>query len=484
MNTHAMTEAPATYGEANHQRLYEIIGRRDPSYNGKFFVGVLTTGIYCLPCCAARTPKPQNIRFFSSYADAEAAGLRPCKRCKPDRLLLYEEERQVVEAIERLRKNPDEVRRAEDLADLLGCGLTKLNALCHTYYHATPAHLIADARMSWARRQLQAGTEVGEVGLSCGFESLSGFYEQFRRFNGMAPGDYRDLRDGESFRITWPERFLRAPWLAYLGRDPESLCERLRSDGLELAANLNVPACLRLEFSDDAMTVRFAPEVDGFLAHQAIQRLLGLGQDLDGFRSLMGQSEEDIRLLPEGAVLRIPQTVSVWDGIVWAVLGQQVNVAFAARLRSRLAQLAGTQVAEGLWTVPTPAQMAELAPEDLTPLQFSSRKSEYLIGIAREVTEGRLRLERLDRGPATKSERKLLELKGIGPWAAHYILMRACGFMDATPLGDTGLTSALQLRFGGDRPEETRTKELMKRYAPYRSLATYHLWQSLKLGVG
>lgn len=479
-----MSVAPAQFGDHRHERYYEIITRRDPEFNGKFFTGVLTTGIYCLPSCGARTPKPENVRFFATYEEAERAGLRPCKRCRPDRLLLFEEERRLETVVEELRRNPDAIRGVEDLAARLDCGSSKLNSLFHAYFHATPAHVIASARIAWSQARLREGGDAGEVGLASGYESLSGFYEQFRRFTAMSPGEYRDIAKGASFRMAWPERFSMEPWLAYLGRDPESACEHRVEGGFEFAANLGVPAKVAIEFQEGGLAISVPDGVNRYEAHASVARLLGLGQDLDGFRAQMSQDEADRRLLPEGRVLRIPQTVTVWDGIVWAILGQQVNVPFAAKLRSRLARLAGAQVAPDLWSVPSPEAVARLTVEDLSPHQFSARKAEYLIGLAGEVVGGRLDLPRLVAGPATRTERDLLSQRGIGPWAANYILMRACGFMDATPIGDTGLTSALQRRFGGDRPDETLTKELMKRYAPYRSLATYHLWQSLRLGVG
>lgn len=484
MDTSPVTASPSKYGEAEHTRYYSIISARDQRYNGKFFTGVMTTGIYCLPGCAARTPKPQNVCFFQTFQDAERAGLRPCKRCKPDRLLLFEEEGRMQEVIENLRAHPDSFRRSEDLAERLRCGLSKLNQLSHLYYHSTPAHLIASARIEWAKCSLQQGGDVGEVGFACGYESLSGFYDQFKKFTGMSPGDYRAIATSDRFVVAWPDRFQRAAWLAYLGRDPESRCERHVEQGFELAVNLDRPLCIRLTFTETGIEVGYDAGANPFQVHTVIARLLGLAQDLDGFRQFMNTDPEDSKLLPGGAVLRIPQTATVWDGIVWAVLGQQVNIAFAARLRSRLAVLAGERVGPELWTVPTPQRVATLKIEDLSSLQFSARKAEYLIGIAQTVVSNAWDLDALAKGPATRAERALLELRGIGPWAAHYILMRACGFMDATPLGDTGLTSALQLRFGGERPEENRTRELMKRYAPYRSLATYHLWQSLKSGGG
>jgi AraC family transcriptional regulator of adaptative response / DNA-3-methyladenine glycosylase II len=132
--------------EDRHAACYDVISRRDPAYNGRFFTGVLTTGIYCLPSCAARTPKIENVRFFDTAADAERFGLRPCRRCRPDRLHLFEEETALRAVVERFRNMPWQIRGIQDLANAMDCGISKLNALCHAHYHSTPAHLIARGR--------------------------------------------------------------------------------------------------------------------------------------------------------------------------------------------------------------------------------------------------------------------------------------------------------------------------------------------------
>jgi 3-methyladenine DNA glycosylase/8-oxoguanine DNA glycosylase len=125
--------------------------------------------------------------------------------------------------------------------------------------------------------------------------------------------------------------------------------------------------------------------------------------------------------------------------------------------------------------------VAALEPEQLKPLQFSRSKAEYVIGLARKVASGELPLEDLPEGAATSAALRLAAERGIGPWTAHYVLMRGCGFGDCVPLGDAGLTLALQRHHQLDhRPTVKETAALMAPFAPHRSLATFHLWASLK----
>jgi 3-methyladenine DNA glycosylase/8-oxoguanine DNA glycosylase len=117
---------------------------------------------------------------------------------------------------------------------------------------------------------------------------------------------------------------------------------------------------------------------------------------------------------------------------------------------------------------------------DLRVLRFSGRKAEYLIGLARAAVDGALDLDELDRAHAPAVEARMLALRGIGPWSSQYVLMRSLGFADCVPVGDAALTLALQRYFDlAERPDAARTRQLMERFAPWRSLATFHLWQTL-----
>jgi 3-methyladenine DNA glycosylase/8-oxoguanine DNA glycosylase len=138
------------------------------------------------------------------------------------------------------------------------------------------------------------------------------------------------------------------------------------------------------------------------------------------------------------------------------------------------------QIAAGWFLPPAPHAVAELAADELVGLQFSRAKAAYLIGAAQAALDGRLPLAQLAGRSATQIERLLLALRGIGPWSANYVLMRSYGFLDCVPVGDAGLTASLQRYFKLEqRPDKRTTLALMEPFSPYRSLATFHLWQRL-----
>jgi AraC family transcriptional regulator of adaptative response / DNA-3-methyladenine glycosylase II len=214
-------------------------------------------------------------------------------------------------------------------------------------------------------------------------------------------------------------------------------------------------------------------------AHRIVRRLLGLDLDPASFIRGVRRHRRLARFVARRPGLRIPQTVDVFEGLVWSIIGQQINLPFALRLRRRLIELTGTPI-DGLVAHPDAAAVARLDYRDLTAAQYSRRKAEYLIDTSRLVARGDLAPETFPAEPATLVEQNMLAVRGLGPWSAQYVMMRACGFADCVPAGDSGLATALErLHDLDERPGPDETRRLMEPFAPFRSLATFHLWRML-----
>jgi AraC family transcriptional regulator of adaptative response / DNA-3-methyladenine glycosylase II len=463
----------------NPAQLYERVLAGDASCNGRFFFGVTTTGIYCLPSCKARKPKPANTRFFATTEAARAAGLRPCKKCRPDDFALGADP--ILENIEQLvaeiRANPSAFRDARAIVKRSGFGPTRLFELFRQHYHATPADILLRARLARAKQHLlDSPAPLTDVALSSGFESLSVFHERFRTFNGLTPSAYRDLSDTRVFDISLPTGYPLAHLKRALARDESGITKRLAGETYTTVVRLGeTPSLLRLHFSSKSVRVEAANHTPA--AHALVVALLGLDQDAAAFARLarkLGLS----RFVAGRPELRITQTPSVFDGLLWAIIGQQINLPFAFQLRRRLIERTSAPFAENLHAPPTPAAIAALSCDDLKPLQFSRSKAAYVIDTARLVASGQLDLDALRTMSATRAERTLLAIRGLGPWSVNYLMMRSLGFADCVPLGDTGVTSGLHALLKLDeRPDIDATKRLMSVFSPHRSLATAHLWQ-------
>jgi len=467
--------------------MYERVLASDPACNGRFFLGVLTTGIYCLPSCKARKPKFENIRFFPSCEAARAAGLRPCKKCHPDDFARGADP--VLETVEavvaEIRANPDAFPDARAVIKRLGFGATRTFELFRLHYHTTPADLLLRARLATAKRHLLATSHpLPEIAFAAGFESLSVFHEHFRQLNGLTPAAYRALSSATSFELSLPPGFLLGYLRRALSRDIHSVNERLEADTYTAALQLpSGPAILTLHLSSQKVRATISPAFahspppSAVEAHGVVVALLGLDDDTAAFARL-ARKLGLARLISGRVELRISRTPSLYDGLLWSVIGQQINFPFACLLKRRLFELAGTRLPNGLFVPPTPAAVAALESRDLLPLQFSRQKADYVISLSRLIAHGALDLEALRAMSATRAERTLLGLRGLGPWSVNYIMMRALGFPDSVPLGDTGVTSGLQSLLSLEqRPDVDATRRLMAMFSPHRSLATAHLWQ-------
>ena len=289
-----------------------------------------------------------------------------------------------------------------------------------------------------------------------------------------------------SFSIPLPPSYPIDRILGYLGRDAESLTVQVSGQSFALGLWIGgVPAVLRVEMTPGEARARLEGRRLGSNAEDRardhLRRLLGLHIDPEPFERHVQASPRLAPLIAGRLGLRIPQTPDLFDGLAWVVLGQQITLAFAYTLRRRLVERTGSALPGGLFTPPTAEAVANLEIEELLGVQFSRRKAEYLIGAAQRIVAGELDLERLSAGTPEEAEAGLLAVRGLGPWSAHYLMMRAFGFEDCVPVGDAGLVKGLARFFNlPERPGAAETQELMRPFAPYRSWATFHLWQSLK----
>jgi AraC family transcriptional regulator, regulatory protein of adaptative response / DNA-3-methyladenine glycosylase II len=468
---------------------WDRIVAREGRFDGKFIVGVLSTGIYCLPSCTARPPKPENVRVLKTEAQALAAGLRPCKRCRPD--LFYRGEDADVALFEglaqRVRAAPATFADAPALARACGVSQTKLGELMRGHAHLTPAAWLKRERVQAAARLLlSTERRVVDVGHAAGFESESAFHRQFLAATRMTPGAYRGLNGASVFMLHLPAGYRAQEVLAYHARDPASPCERVDGTRLLKALTLEETAVvLEISLEREAAWCRIHArnELDrtsAALAHSAALRMLGLTHDVAAFETRAARHPRMAALLARRRGLRLPLTPSGFEGLSWAIIGQQINVSFASTLRRELLELAGERIGD-MCAHPTAAQVAALDVRDLRKRRFSRSKAEYLIGAAQAIVARALDPDTMVEGSAVAAEHNLTKVRGIGTWTARYMLMRGAGFADCAPVGDVALAAALQkLNACAARPEPKEVEALMLPFAPHRSLATCHLWASLR----
>ena len=262
---------------------------RSAKFDGKFIIGVRTTGIYCLPSCPTHPAKPENVTLVRTEAQAQALGLRACKRCRPD--LYYRGADEGTDLFEglaaRVTADTAAFTDASALAKAAGVSATRLGELLRTHAHLAPAQWLRRQRVAQAGREL-LGTrdKVAEIGFGAGFESESVFHRQFLAHARMTPGAYRALDGAQVFLLQLPAGYRAAEILGYHGRDPEGLAERSEGNRIWKALQTSDgPAVLEITLEKEGAWVRIHADTRlgrdamAFL-HGAALRMLGLNNEV------------------------------------------------------------------------------------------------------------------------------------------------------------------------------------------------------------
>lgn len=477
---------------------YAALLARDARFDGHFFVAVTSTGIYCRPVCRARTPRRVNCRFFGHAAAAEAAGFRPCRRCRPElappQAALASAAGLAGAAAARLEAGLVDDGGLPGLAKGLGISERHLRRVFRERFGVSPVAYLQTQRLLLAKRLLtDTDLPITEIALAAGFGSLRRCNELFLAQYGHAPGALR--RDRQSPQDAAPPTALASEAgfrFALAFRPPfdwPRLCAFLGARaiaGVEAVSEGCYRRSVRIESprlsAQGWLEVSAAKDRPVVLARLARELIPVLPQVLAGVKRLCDLACEPAAVLrvlgplaAEAPGLRIPGAFDRFEMCVRAVLGQQITVRAAHTLAGRLVARFGSPVVtpwpEIARVFPGPAQIAALAPRDLLSLGIVSARAQAILALARAVESGAIELEP---GPDLGATLAALEsLPGIGPWTAQYLALRAFAWPDAWPSGDVALRRAL----GGISAREADAQAEVWR--PWRGYATVHLWRRL-----
>ncbi|OQS42979.1 DNA-3-methyladenine glycosylase family protein [Chromobacterium haemolyticum] len=287
-----------------------------------------------------------------------------------------------------------------------------------------------------------------------------------------------------SLSLSLPEDFRREDFMAFHRRDAQELSERVTADGLRKGLLWRgAPACLGMDFAADTVRVGLDADTPPRVGDEAVlismaRRMLGLEQPVADFERAHRSHPQLAGLLAARPGLRVPQTTTPFEALVWAVTGQQISVHAAISLRRRLMQLVGNRHSGGLLCHPSPQQVAELEPDQLGLAGFSRAKTRTLLELSRQTADGGLPLQDwLDDGAPEKIAARLLALPGIGPWTVSYALLRGYGWLDGSLHGDVAVRRGLQrLLERAEAVSPRETEQWLQGFAPWRALVGAHLW--------
>ncbi|MGR2663174.1 DNA-3-methyladenine glycosylase family protein [Chromobacterium haemolyticum] len=287
-----------------------------------------------------------------------------------------------------------------------------------------------------------------------------------------------------SLSLSLPADFRREDFMAFHRRDAQELSERVTAQSLRKGLLWRgAPACLSMDFDADAVRVGLDADAPPRDADETVligmaRRMLGLEQPVADFERAHRGHPQLAALLAARPGLRVPQTATPFEALVWAVTGQQISVHAAISLRRRLMQLVGNRHSGGLLCHPSPYQVAALEPDQLGLAGFSRAKTRTLLELSRQTADGSLPLQGwLDGGAPEEIAARLLAMPGIGPWTVSYALLRGYGWLDGSLHGDVAVRRGLQRLLGKAEAVSPReTEQWLQGFAPWRALVGAHLW--------
>ncbi|MCU0757314.1 MAG: helix-turn-helix domain-containing protein, partial [Xanthomonadales bacterium] len=458
-----------------------------------FYTAVLTTRIYCRPVCPAPTPKPANVRYYATAAAAEAAGFRPCLRCRPELSPAAgpwrQVERTLGRALLRIEQGALETGGVPGLAAGLDLSERQLRRLFVDELGVSPLQVEATRRLLFAKQLLtETALPVTEIALAAGYASLRRFNAAFLAAYGLAPSRLRRAGAAQA-EPAGPLRLrlaLRAPH--DLGAQFDFLraralvgLERVEDGCYARVVSVDPPAWMAVSSSADGAALQLAlhgvPAAALREVVRRVRRMFDLDADPAAIAAVLSCDARLASLLDRRPGLRL---TGGWDGFevaVRAVIGQQVSVAAARTLAQRLLDRHGLALPAELEAAgytrafPTPAALAEA---ELSGLGLTGARQRTIQVLAAAVREGRLSF---DPGqPLAEFVARATALPGIGPWTAHYLALRALGHPDALPSADVVLQQ--RLTTDGRRASAAELEARAEAWRPWRSYAVMQLWQA------
>jgi AraC family transcriptional regulator of adaptative response / DNA-3-methyladenine glycosylase II len=469
---------------------YLALRTHDARFDGRFFVGVSTTRIYCRPVCTARTPHARNCRFFPSAAAAEAAGFRPCLRCRPELAPGYA----VVDANQRLAKAAAGLiedgqltdARLPDLARTLGVTDRHLRRVFQQEFGVSPVEYAQTQRLLLAKRLLtDTAMPVIDVAMASGFASVRRFNDLFRTRYRLTPGALRRTAsaaqpaDRLAFDLAYRPPYHWPAMLAFLERRAIRGVEsvegrtywrtvRVTKGGKPVSGWISVAPSPRRSALRVTLSASLASALPAVLSR--VKHLFDLACHPEEIAATLGP------LAASHPGLRLPGAMEGFEVAVRAILGQQITVKAASTLAGRFVDAYGDPIATPRPALsrlfPLPATVAALNPSDIAARGIVASRARAIVALAQAMDAGRLRLDPHADVDATVA--RLEALPGVGPWTAQYIAMRALAWPDAFPHPDVAVLKAL------GRATRAKALEAAQQWRPWRAYAVLHLWKSLE----
>lgn len=423
-----------------------IIQRRDPRFDGRFYFGVKTTKIYCRPVCPAK-PKPENILIFKSSTEAENSGFRPCLRCRPDLApgsKFFEGTGNTVSRALVLMDQVDEELSIEELSSKLGVTDRHLRRLFDEHLGASPVEIMIANRLHLARALItQTNQSISSIAFASGFKSLRRFNEAFKKLYQCSPSEFRKTKPKAS-----KEFVLNLPLIGpYDFKQVLSYLKRHEAYGIERVEKNEYRRYIPSGKGFGTIVVRPDKRGDSFHIEIHDLSLTEIRSAMRKLRSLF-DLDHNPNHLPKSkslkpAGIRVPGSFDEFEVAVSIILSQLVSTDQAKLKLKQLIQKFGKKIGmdqnEEVWKFPLPQDLINAPVEEIG---LTKVKSEAIRILARALSAKDLDLRAGT--PMEETRKKLLDMRGIGPWTVEMIAMRCLGDSDAFPKNDLIIQRVLE----------------------------------------
>lgn len=470
---------------------------RDPRFDGYFFVGVKTTGIYCRPVCPVKLPKSENVTFFKSAAAAASEGFRPCLRCRPEASpgtpAWSGTSATVSRAMRLISEGALDGDDVDVLASRLGVGSRHLCRLFDRHLGASPLAVAQTRRVHFAKRLIDnTNLKMSDVALSSGYKSVRRFNAHFKAVYDQTPSIMRSKRNietgllaGFTFKLNYRPPYDWEHMLRFLELRAVPGVEAVIDNayvrnfildgepGVIRIEHLPAENCLasKIEINDPARLLTIV---------ERIKRIFDLTADPHEISQGLTASDQPGDIL-QRLIVRFPGTriPGCWDSFevaVRAIVGQQISVAGATTVMGRLVRQYGVTIPAASkcksrpgYLFPAPEELARL---DINRLSMPRGRARAIKDMARAVAAGDIDFT----DDFEMLIRALKSIKGIGDWTAQYIVMRACGAPDAFLAGDLVLQKVVA-REMGKKLSLRELEQAAEQWRPWRAYAAMLLWR-------
>lgn len=461
---------------------------RDARFDGKFFIGVLTSGVYCRSICPAPTAKEKNVRYFPTAAAAAAAGFRPCLRCRPEcspgTPAWLGTSNTVSRALRLIDESALEDGGVEALAARLGVGARHLRRLFLQHLGATPSAVARTRRLHFAKKLIdETSLPMNQVALAAGFGCVRRFNEGIRNVYGRTPMQIRHLARQKTiqaenqyfFRLRFRPPYHWQGMLAFLAARATPGVELVNSGRYRRSISLNgshgyFEVSLDEKADTLAARIQFGDPRALFFIVERIRAMFDLNADWSSIATALRSDRALLKRLDANPGLRVPGCWNGFELAIRAILGQQITVKGATALAGRLARAFGQPFSApgGLTHIfPSPEALTEA---NLSSIGLTNARAITIRSLACGVCDGHINFEGIV--DVNAFLKRLREIPGIGDWTAQYIAMRALAEPDAFPSADLGLLRALGIK----TPRELEQRA--EAWRPWRAYAAMCLWSS------